>query len=488
KWKTADGKETYAAYMLWGTELPTTFTPMSGIVFRATSYNANRIRRDESFYNKYINPNADSGFETNANGETTNFNIFNQANSADEAASMVDEAFQLGMKVKTPAKLKDIGDPIEGINEGLFSEYGNITKFDRFNVGLVSYYYSLWHMDFLVAIIFVYFLIKLFLEVTLGLMQRLVEVVALLMFLPVVCAFMPVDNGEGFKKWRAHFITKTISGYVVIVSINIFFIIYPLFNAIQFFGPGWDVVNYMLTSIFLIAGMLSVKTVNSMFATMFTIDKINANVMDAGKNALTEGTSMIKQGAGTGLKIAKFATFPAALAAKHGFAALGKKIGDSGRTKHLNKGLDAGVSAANPGLTGTALEAAQQQERTDYGRYQQSGEEDYINETIADTVRAEGVARGDSEATIRANILAEQQAYRADPNIRDSSGNVKYAELNRQMTRFKAADSRMKTYDQKQQKKKEEQKGAKAVKGVTGTLLSLLTGGLVELPDDKKKK
>ena len=34
---------------------------------------------------------------------------------------------------------------------------------------------------------------------------------------------MPVDNGTGFGKWRAHFITKTLSAYVTIISLNIFF-------------------------------------------------------------------------------------------------------------------------------------------------------------------------------------------------------------------------------------------------------------------------
>ena len=94
-----------------------------------------------------------------------------------------------------------------------------------------------------------------------------------------------------------------------------------MFNAIKFFGDNLAVVNYVTSSIFMIAGMLSIKTINNLFATMFTIDKISANAMDAGEKGLSATKEFVTKAAGAGMALAHVAAPHVMFAAKRGLAA-----------------------------------------------------------------------------------------------------------------------------------------------------------------------
>ena len=458
-----DGDETPAAYIMFGLSdapIPTTFTPMSGIIFRAACYNANRVRLNNDFYTQVI------ALESQE-GSTTNFGAFNKAEGPEHCASMIDEAFELGIAIKTPKPLNmnpELFDDPTWCGTSFVGNNNAHKNINRFNLKMVSYYYNLWQFDFIVAFAFAIMIGKLFLEITLGLMQRLIEIMALLFFLPIVASFMPVDDSAGFKKWRAHFITKTLSAYVTIISINIFFIIYPLLRSIKFFPDGmvYDALNNILSAIFMLAGMLSIKTINSMFATMFTIDKISANVMDQGASAMSGVRDLAVKGATATMALAKIPLAPVAGAVKHGFAAgktfVGNHLQERRERQRENAVTRGGQNSVETKMrdSGITNQAQIDAERNAYADYRSAGSaEAYANQQIAQEVTNDAAYRGASQSVIDAEIQRRQQAFAANPSSN--------AALRDRMERFreadKAADKAGSRFDQKHENRKNTVKG-----------------------------
>lgn len=291
-----------SAYNIFGTNVPTSFVPLTGIVFRASAFRANRARNSTDFYQNVILK------KDSPQGTTTNFGIFN-LNSQTDAASKIDEAFTINGRIKTPAKLDfEINEDNTSSFE-IFESNGVIQSFNRYDVGLISYYYNLWQFDFIINIALIYFMGKVLISIVFGLIQRLFSTLALFMICPVVCSFMPLDDGASFRKWRAQFITITLSAYVAVFALNIFFIVFPAMMSITFFPntAGLEAVNYIISAVIMVAGLLAVQFIIKMFEDMFTVDKISHNIMNEGQTALKDVTSVGQQGmnlAKTGVKTA----------------------------------------------------------------------------------------------------------------------------------------------------------------------------------------
>lgn len=479
------GKESMMAFDLWGTTFPTSYTPISGIIFRASCYNANRVRNDSEFYSKVIM------IETEVpDGYTTNFNAFNHAVDQTECAEMIDEAFELNVKVADPKSMYNSFDyDITAGDSGIWNTYGTkITNMTKFNVGLVSYYYNLWEFDFIVAFAFAIMIGKLFLEITLGLIQRLIEIMALLFFLPIVLSFMPIDNGAGFGKWRAHFITKALSAYVTIISINIFFIIFPLLRSFRFFGEGigLSAVNNMLSAIMMLAGMLSIKTINSMFATMFTIDKISANVMDAGAKAMSDTTDLAVKGIKATTGLSKLALAPVAGAVKHGFAKGQAYFANKKEEKRQDKRRQAVEKAENKHIENNAAnwntmnDVQKAEYKADYEIYkndEQQFKADYLEREIRN---AHG---GWSDAQVQAEVTNQMNSFNSNPNSN--------AGLRDRLNEFKntkdAGERAGQKFDRNYEAKEKGKEGAKdAVAGALKTPLGFL-GDLIDWQGIKKR-
>lgn len=491
-----NGKKTAAAFCLWGANVPTPYTPISGIMFRSACYNANRARLDANFFNDVILYEGEI-----PDGYTTNFGAFNMAEDRDHCATMIDEAFELNIRVTNPAKLYDApGIDKVGANSGIFSTNATISNMSRFNVGLVSYYYNLWHFDFVVAFAFAIFIGKLFLEVTLGLMQRIIEIMALLFFLPIVLSFMPVDDSAGFKKWRAHFITKTLSAYVTIISFNIFFIIYPLLRGFRFFESGlvFDAVNNIVSAIFVLAGLLSIKTINEMFATMFMIDKITANAMKSGEAAMQGTMQLAEKGVKATVGLAKIPLAPVAGIMKHGFAAGKAKFTDwaaDRRDSRRKAAVDAATDKARQKSYQDGAEEAYKnssnktadmaQDAVDYQQYRNQGEEtfanDYIRRQAIEENNSTGLGRGGAKlsgAALENVIQRRQRDFQADQTsnkeLMDKINRYKKAESDGQEAGEKAG----KKFDQRQQARQE---GVKAGVGAAASGVSTPLGFLKDL-------
>lgn len=206
-------------------------------------------------------------------------------------------------------------DPVEKRNEiaekidRAFSnkvEYNNSTVgefggyFDYNNVALVSLYYNISSMNFLLliagSIMAIYFLYM----AAFGMIMRLFKATALFIIAPPVVALMPLDNGNAFKQWRTSFIGSIISAYGVVIALNIFFLIMPVLENIKIFDPSnW--LNYannaLVYLLFVVVGLMSVTK----------ISKIVSDIAGKGDDALSEGTAVGKKITGAAINTAAMA-------------------------------------------------------------------------------------------------------------------------------------------------------------------------------------
>lgn len=252
-------------------DFPTTTVTFSGMVFKSGAYIANRVRIndtyavDESTKKDYYNLIKD--------GDISNFEIFNKVSTDNpaEMAQLIDEAFAANVKLRTPAALEREGVAANFKSKLIYGQDGQVSHFSKFNVGLVWYYYNLWQYNFLVAFAFIVICLKLLVKIIMGLMRRIIELVALFIISPPIVAIMPLDGGKAFGEWRKNFIQKALAAYGSIIGMNLFFLILPYINEIKFFSAEamgltfWNassaigMINLIISTVFMIAGLVTVE-------------------------------------------------------------------------------------------------------------------------------------------------------------------------------------------------------------------------------------
>lgn len=262
---SANGTKTYIYYnLLYTFNVPTTATPISGMVFRASAYKANRIR----YY---------SLFQENINNEDVGAGVFNLLSSnLDTASGFLDDCFANSYVLKTPVTLTvdpftgDYLYPLGSSASYLTNSSVTFDSFDKNNVSLVWYYYDLWSFDFIVCIAAFIIITKLLIYLVFGLMKRIFELVVLFLIAPPLASLMPLDNGDALKKWRGKFISKAIGTYAPIAGMNLIFIIIPLISTIKFFNiPG---IDNLVNVLFVIVGLMSVKDLVTMVSELIGAD------------------------------------------------------------------------------------------------------------------------------------------------------------------------------------------------------------------------
>ena len=94
--------------------------------------------------------------------------------------------------------------------------------------------------------------------------QRIFDIVLLYMVAPVSVSTIPVDDGNRFRIWRDMTISKVLSAYGIILSMNLFFIIIPQLNNIMFFNDAFK--DGIVKILFLIGGAFAVTKSNLVIA------------------------------------------------------------------------------------------------------------------------------------------------------------------------------------------------------------------------------
>ncbi len=245
--------ESYVHYNFYGYLLPTSSTPISGQLFTAAAYRANRIRYYPLFQENLSNENVGAG-------------VFNLLSSDyEKSAALLDDCFSGSYVLKTPQTLDTTPFESDYLYNIFDSESGSFFSnsavsfqtFDKNNVALVWYYYNLFDFDFILCIGALVVFTKILISLVFGLMKRIFELLILFLISAPIASIMPLDNGAALGNWRKKFIAKTISAYAPIVGLNLLFIILPLVRTIQFFGiaPIDTIVNLFFT----IVGLVMVK-------------------------------------------------------------------------------------------------------------------------------------------------------------------------------------------------------------------------------------
>ena len=304
---TATGVKTYIGYSFGGFtnsstaagRVPTTSTPISGLIFKASAYQSNRIRNFSSFR---------SAMESNSAIGAGVFDVF--GTDYDASANLLDDCFancyRLNAKVSVPV------EPFHKshmwpLSTGLFgaisdpSVMSNVQVFDKNNVSMVWYYYDLWSFNYVICIAALVVCTMLLISLVFGLMKRLFEVVVLFLIAPPIASLMPLDDGAGLKKWQGKFVGKVIGAYGPVIGLNLMFLILPFIMQIRFFGIAFvdGIVNVFLV----IVGLLTVKD------TVATVSEIIG-----AEDTLASGEKMAGDVGSTIQKVGKVATASTKLA------------------------------------------------------------------------------------------------------------------------------------------------------------------------------
>lgn len=111
-----------------------------------------------------------------------------------------------------------------------------------------------------------------------GMIQRIAELGVLYMFSPVTLAFFPFDDGAQFNNaFVKPFYKKAISSYAPVLSLNLFFVVLPAFDAIRWFQNG--LLNTVASCIVSIALLSMLPKVRTTIQTMLGADPMEEKKM-----------------------------------------------------------------------------------------------------------------------------------------------------------------------------------------------------------------
>lgn len=368
----------------------------SGSLFRVAAYNANRARLGQYTVS--------TGSFLGA--ENDDYTLFGNAKDDENLAEMIDTAFACHLYMDSWHTASNWG---KWSSDKYFTNF--LVKggwsFSKFNVGLVWYYYDLWQFNFIVGFAGCLVCVTLFINIIMGLITRLFMCIGLFLVAPPLFGLAPLDGGKAGKSWRENFMKQVLMAYGAVVGMNLFFLILPYMNEIDFFNIG--IADYFARILIIIVGLVTIKAFIAMLSGLVggadaneTGGKISEEVMStAGKAAaLTVGAA--KVGAKAFDKSA------------HATVSAIKGVGNAGISgvSAIGAGISkAKESAANKRL-GDAMDATRNSKKRENDRemaFNKIKNADANKQEIAQNVRDN--MKGESEEAIQREIRAEQKRY-----------------------------------------------------------------------------
>lgn len=331
-----DTFSSYGGYDMFGIGQPATNSPISGQLFRAAAYNANRFRTGG--YTLY-----------NINGDGPSLSmggLFGQGPSYEAAADkleyvayQVDYAFINNLQLSSPYDyntLKENANNSDGarIAHLEFAFDRSLDSFSKYDVAFVWVYYDLWNFNFIVGFAGAISAFGIMISIIIGLMMRLIKSAAMFLIYPPLLGLAPMDDFKAFKSWSNEFIKQILSAFGAIVGLNLLFLILPYVQQISFFDIG--LLDAIVNCVFLITGLIMAKDFISMVAGFVGGGDVFSTGDGAkGQVAKTMGTG-IKAAVGAGAMVTKAGLLPASVAFRGGKALAAKR-----RVKRLNEAKDA---------------------------------------------------------------------------------------------------------------------------------------------------
>ena len=332
----SDGKKTYSGINLFGQNIGMRNDTFSGMVFRASSYRANRIRNNADFRAL-----CDGSKETMAGSvySGVTFGMFEvTANDYETAAKRLDDAFVFNYRLDQFAYVNWKASTETALTMSVGVLFNDFTvagyavpykTFNRYNVAWVWFYYDLWQFDYVMAIISIVALAIIYLNITSAMMKRAIELTMLMVVSPAVVAVTPLDGGGMQKRWRENFIKKTLSAYGAVVGVNLLFIILPIIRNVNFFNI--PIVDTIVQLLFTIVGLTCIKDFMKMMSELV-----------GGEDAQSIGADVNKKMADTAMKVGSVAASVAMPAAGALKGMMTKSIGGL-----AGKGVGKGIGRAS---------------------------------------------------------------------------------------------------------------------------------------------
>jgi len=173
-------------------------------------------------------------------------------------------------------------------------------QLDYFDMSVVTQYYNLRSLDFLIGIFGSIVIMVMFVMSAITFIQRIFDIVLLYVISPISVSTIPVDDGNRFKIWRDMTISKVLGAYGIILSMNLFFIIIPQISSITFFDNTFK--NGIVKILFLIGGAFAVTKANLVIAQLTGNSAGNNETQQLFRNMQTGG-HIVKTTLGAGATV-----------------------------------------------------------------------------------------------------------------------------------------------------------------------------------------
>ncbi len=188
-------------------------------------------------------------------------------NSSTRTAAMA------GMKTKQASQyadygLKDkyrkdyyLGKPVDGVMGTVKEFLGSGDTKKRSVMTEVLKTFDIRRIDYFIAIGGTILFIYLFGTMAISMISRILDCLLLLCVEPFFAAMMPIDEGKKFDTWQQVFLGRLISGYGMIVGVNVYLKVIGLIfeGKVAFFGEGTTpAVDYITRLLFVLMGAYAI--------------------------------------------------------------------------------------------------------------------------------------------------------------------------------------------------------------------------------------
>lgn len=178
---------------------------------------------------------------------------------------------------------------------------------------------------------------------TLGLIERLINIILLYIIGPVAAGTSPIDDGERYKAWKTYVLSKGISVFGNIISIFVYIFILGKFQYLSSQDFGSKVLFYIIA----IGGAFTASKGSNIIASIISRDAGNQDGWSQGQtNALLQGGMGLAKGVlGGGMATA-------------GAMMFGKGNGSTGIAGGLTQGLSSAARSVAAGGNATSVGGA----------------------------------------------------------------------------------------------------------------------------------
>lgn len=219
-----------------------------------------------------------------------------------------------------------------------------LNVFDATNSNLAVQFYDTNSINYVILAFGTFICAYIMLMSAIGIVMRLFKSVLLYVVAPPVVGLMPLDGGNAFGEWKKAFIANILSAYGTIIALNLFFLMLPFFQSINFFNSGNAIQgidlsfqNSLMRLILVITGLITVKEGGALISKLIGVDDAIATGGDMSKRIGKTLVNAATVATGVGALAKAAATKSASFALKAG-AKIGDKIDEKrGRTTSDNQ-------------------------------------------------------------------------------------------------------------------------------------------------------